>query len=575
MARIDLFLSLIERNRHWLLLAQLVVLHLVLAQEITSPIARTMLVVHIGLFLLWQPLVRAHTRVGWGGMALTGAMVAAAALGTSVWLLIGWVMLLAAIIGGKVFFSDSQLSRVFYLLALGYLVCALLIILTPRIVPRAVEIPEAIGVLTRMGLPLILGLMALLPLRGKVTDYGEVIDVVYSAFVLLLLAVLVLGALALMFLTDRGYVEALAITLVAISLFLFFLGWAWNPRAGFSGLGMILSRYFLSMGLPFEDWLHDLTDLSARESDALVFLDRACSGLMRFPGLLGGEWRVDGGAGRFGAVGGRCYEFRHGGLVLRLHARRNLGPALAWHFQLLTRILDEFQVAKSRAQQLQQLSYLQAVHETGARLTHDVKNLLQSLNALCFAAEQETGEGSAQFQALLRRQLPVISRRLQQTLDKLRQPEPDEANQMPAALWWDEAQRRFATANVQFVAHGLADMGALPAGLFTSALENLLENAQRKGVDGHAVNIEVVLDWRLGPGLQVRDNGQAVPEKVLKSLFRAPVPSEFGLGIGLYQLARQAHQLGYGLGVPESGEGRVCFELRRAGSGTRPNADSP
>jgi signal transduction histidine kinase len=572
MARIDLFLSLIERNRHWLLLAQLGVLHLVLVQDIASPIARTMLVVHIGLFLLWQPLVRAHTRVGWGGMLLTGTMVAAAALGASVWLLIGWVMLLAAIIGGKVFFSDSQVSRVFYLLALGYLVCALLIILTPRIIPRAVEVPEAIGVLTQMGLPLILGLMALLPLRGKVTDYGEVIDVVYSAFVLLLLAVLVLGALAVMFLTERGYVEALAITLVAISLFLFFLGWAWNPRAGFSGLGMILSRHFLSMGLPFEDWLHDLTDLSAREPDALIFLGQACSGLMRFPGLLGGEWLVDGGSGRFGATGGRSYEFHHGGLVLQLFARRNLGPALVWHFQLLTRILDEFQVAKSRAQQLQQLSYLQAVHETGARLTHDVKNLLQSLNTLCFAAEQETGEGSAQFQALLRRQLPVISRRLQQTLDKLRQPAADERQQVPALLWWDEAQRRFATANVGFVALGVSDAEILPAGLFSSALENLLENAQRKTADGHHLRIEVVLDLTTGPSLQVRDNGQAIPHTVLKGLFRAPVPSEFGLGIGLYQLARQARQQGYEICVLENDDGRVCFALRRAGPGIPPPA---
>ena len=113
MARIDLFLSLIERNRHWLLFAQLGVLHLVLVQDIASPIARTLLVAHIGLFLLWQPLVRAHTPVGWGGLALTAVMVAAAAFGASVWLLIGWVMLLAAIIGGKVFFSDSQVPACF------------------------------------------------------------------------------------------------------------------------------------------------------------------------------------------------------------------------------------------------------------------------------------------------------------------------------------------------------------------------------------------------------------------------------------------------------------------------------
>lgn len=567
MARIDLFLSLIERNRHWLLFAQLGVLHLVLVQDIASPIARTMLVAHIGLFLLWQPLVRAHTPVGWGGLALTALMVAAAAFGASVWLLIGWVMLLAAIIGGKVFFSDSQSSRLFYLLALGYLVCALLIVLTPKIIPRAVEIPEAIGVLTHTGLPLILGLMALLPLRGKVTDHGEVIDVVYSAFVLLLLAVLVLGALALMLLTNRGYVEALAITLVAISLFLFLLGWAWNPRVGFSGLGLILSRYFLSMGLPFEDWLHDLTELSAREADPLAFLDAACRALMRFPGLLGGEWQASGGSGRFGAGGGRRYAFRHGDLVLHIHVRRSLGPALVWHFQLLTRILNEFQIAKTRAQQLQHLSYLQAVHETGARLTHDVKNLLQSLNALCFAAEQETGEGSPQFQSLLRRQLPVISRRLQQTLDKLRQPAADPAPETPAARWWDEAKQRFAGENTQFAARGLSDEILLPAALMSSALENLLENALRKSADAGPLRVEVTLDLSGGILLQVRDNGRAIPRPVQESLFRAPVTSEFGLGIGLYQLARQARQQGYWVDVAENTDGRVCFELRRLESG--------
>jgi hypothetical protein len=34
------------------------------------------------------------------------------------------------------------------------------------------------------------------------------------------------------------------------------------------------------------------------------------------------------------------------------------------------------------------------------------------------------------------------------------------------------------------------------------------------------------------------------------------------LGIGLYQAARQAEQLGYQLHVAYNEQGRVCFELR-------------
>ena len=45
-----------------------------------------------------------------------------------------------------------------------------------------------------------------------------------------------------------------------------------------------------------------------------------------------------------------------------------LWPALA-------QVLGEFYFAKLREERLREQSYVQAVHETGARLTHDVKNL--------------------------------------------------------------------------------------------------------------------------------------------------------------------------------------------------------
>ena len=72
--------------------------------------------------------------------------------------------------------------------------------------------------------------------------------------------------------------------------------------------------------------------------------------------------------------------------------RQTLSPSLEWHFHLLGQLLGEFYVAKVREQKLQQQTYVQAVHETGARVTHDVKNLLQSLNVLCAAAERVAEE---------------------------------------------------------------------------------------------------------------------------------------------------------------------------------------
>jgi len=567
MVRNDYFLSLIERNRRWLLLAQLAILHLVLVQDIASPIARTLLVGHIGLFLLWQPIVRAETRLSWGALALTAAAVAFAALWASVWLLIVWVMVLAGIIGGKVFFSDSQGTRVFYLMALAYLVLALLVLLTPRVVPHPIEVPGAIGLLAHVGLPAMLALMVLVPVARNETEHVEVIDFVYSAFVFLLLAVLVLGALALMLLSSRGYVESLAITLLVISVVLFFLGWAWNPRAGFSGLGLVVSRYVLSVVLPF-DWLHDLTELSAREADPIAFVDHACRSLMRFPGLIGGAWRVDGSEGHFGGEGkGRRYEFSHGDLRLTLSARRSLGPSLVWHFQMLAQVLGEFQLAKTRARQLQQLSYLKAVHETGARLTHDVKNLLQSLNTLCFAAEREGADASPQFQSLLLRQLPAISQRLQQTLEKLKQPTAEAQQEVPVKVWWDGVLRRYTQEHLRLFAIGMGDELPVPAGFFNSTLENLVENALRKHATTPGLAVSVTLDMTQGLTLKVCDNGEPIPAAIAKDLFRAPVASEFGLGIGLYQVARQAEWYGYALMVAANGPGQVCIELKRVEPG--------
>ena len=55
---------------------------------------------------------------------------------------------------------------------------------------------------------------------------------------------------------------------------------------------------------------------------------------------------------------------------------------------------------------MQANAYTQAVYETGSRLTHDVKNLLQSLKTLCSAAEYSQPDQAASLQTLMQRQLP-------------------------------------------------------------------------------------------------------------------------------------------------------------------------
>ena len=90
---------------------------------------------------------------------------------------------------------------------------------------------------------------------------------------------------------------------------------------------------------------------------------------------------------------------------------------MRWHVEWLLRLAAEFYLVKRQTHQLQRMGYLQAVYETGARVTHDVKNILQSMQGLCYAASQP-GD-AAQLASLLSRQLPQITERLKVTLEKL------------------------------------------------------------------------------------------------------------------------------------------------------------
>ena len=60
--------------------------------------------------------------------------------------------------------------------------------------------------------------------------------------------------------------------------------------------------------------------------------------------------------------------------------------------------------------------------ETGARVTHDIKNILQSLQAITSVIVHDVSGESSVAQRLVRRQLPHLTQRLQLALDKLQAP---------------------------------------------------------------------------------------------------------------------------------------------------------
>ena len=551
-------------SRYWRLLfvAMLVLLHLTAMRGVEDVWARALMLAHFGLFILWQPFMR-------GEQSLTPLQLCVIALACVLalffwnwWLMLLWLCVLAGVVGGKVFLFQARWQRYFHLTVLLYLVSLLLIWVFPQLLPAFSQTRE-LEQFAQYGLPLLFLIMLVLPTEADTGETPHVVDFFYSAFLFMIIALLVLGSFAFMTLGRVSYPIALTYSLLLIAGILLLLGLVWNPRAGFAGLSMLFSRYLLSVGLPFEKWLYFLAELSQWETQPESFLQQACAGLGKLPWVSGGTWRSSAYSGEFGQPSKNTVEYADRELQLRVYTQYNLSPALTWHFHLLGQMLGEFYMAKLREQKLQQQSYVQAVYETGARMTHDVKNLLQSLDVLCAAAEQEAG-GSGELQALMRRQLPVISQRLQQTLDKLRRPAIDDSSLAQARNWWQRLQRSYAGLDIEFRGGEIGDQASLPQELFDSAADNLLQNAiGKRKLQG---NFAISVNFACGDTarLEVCDAGRAVAPKIAAELLRGPVPSDSGLGIGLYQVARHAEATGFSLALEHNADGKVSFVLSGA-----------
>ncbi len=348
------------------------------------------------------------------------------------------------------------------------------------------------------------------------------------------------------------------------------LSWLWNPRAGFAGLGQVTSRYLLSVGLPFEGWAQRLATLAERERDPESFVRDALSDLHELTWIRGGRWQAARGEGSFGEPAEHAASHAFHGLTLTWQSARPLTPALALHVRLLSQLLGYFYAAKVREQTLREQAYSQAIHDTGARLTHDVKNILQSLKTLLAAADTSTPEDSERLLALMKRQLPQLAARLSQTVDKLKQPAEMDVAHVAAHTWWVALQTRYEHDDVQFFAE-MVDGTPLPQDLFDSVVDNLLTNALRKRQNQTNVAVEVRLTLHPLVSLTVTDSGSAAPEHVARNLFLSPVASDFGLGVGLYQAARQAARSGYRLELPDNQAGRVAFRLEATSRSLNPS----
>jgi signal transduction histidine kinase len=566
--------------RRWVILAMMLSLHAALMSPIGSEFERVWLLVHFGLFLIWQPFVSTDRELNIFAVLMLVAITTGVLYFLSSWMLVAWLAILIGIMGGKVFTLQRARRGMFYLVAVFYLFTVLLIWAVPIFLLGITTLPEGLRAVVTLFLPLVLLAMTVLPYRAEDETTAQVFDFFYSLLIFQLVVVLILGGIAAMRVTDNQYFQAVLLTVFSFSTGLIVLAVLWGPRAGFGGLRVYFSRYLMSVGMPFELWMRRIAVLSENEASSQKFLRQAMDEVAIMPWLKGATWNSPDGPGSFGDTTAHESRFQYHALHTTFYSDARLSPALVLHLRLLAQVVGEFYEGKRREQTLKQNTYMQAVHETGARLTHDIKNLLQSLYALTSAGltaneqreiERHKGPSPTEYEVMLHRQLPQLTKRLQTTLDKLQNPEVEAADvQVNASEWWADVVGRYAHSDVALRVVGNIDKSVeLPATVFDAVLENCVDNALQKKRREPEIEITVEFSTTPSPTLSIKDNGSAIPAEVLENLFRAPIENSptGGLGIGLFQARGLAWRARYVLTLSGNVEKAVCMHLSKYKTG--------
>lgn len=553
--------------QHFILLGVLLAFSFAVGEGPDSVFGRLWWLVGCGLFLLWQPLVSAEQRLSVVQVGLVLTSVAVLVLRLDWAWLAASVVLLAALIGGKVVVARERRLGWYYLLAFGYLCVLLFIWISPRLYGAA-AVFEGPAIWTRwLTVGVLVSASAFMPWR-RVEEKAKVFDFLVSLLILLILSSVLMAVGILVAVERITHIEALVRALVGLGGAVLLLSWIWNPRLGFGGFGPMASRYLLRLGFPFEEWLRRISEWFDREQDPDSFLDKALESFTELPWVVGGviERGNETPPKSFGEQDRYRAVLEDGDVKLVLFTSYDWSSSLIWQAHVLFKLVVEFYRARQRDQLLRQLQYVQAVYETGSRVTHDVKNLLQSLEGLCFALASEAQQGNAREREvvdLVRRQLPAISLRLRSTLEKLTAPSADEVKLSGIDEWWVSLQQRYQARGVSFALVGTGDRSSqIPVAVFDNVADNLIANALQKRLQSRELTISV--SFRADSGdlsLQVSDNGEPLPEAVEKVLFRGPVGSESGLGVGLFHASQLASRHGYRLSLSENRSGRVVFML--------------
>jgi hypothetical protein len=538
-----------------ILVMMLEMLHLSIWVDFGSIVSRSFMLSHLGLFLLWQPVWRGDEKLSVENTILFVVFTLALTIWLNLWLLFAWLILLIGFIGGRVTMDKNE--RAIYVLALAFLVLELLFACVPALANVHIE-QNHIFYMLLLVLPVLIFIFP-----GEHNGlHIPMVDFIHSITTSMLTSLVALGSLLTMYINQTSYFTALTQTSIAIGGFILCISWLVTSQSRFNGVTQLWSSYMLNIGTPLEQWLSELSRFSQQQNEPEEFLEIAINELLTLSWIEGIRWASIDSKGEIGNISKHSNQFNTNNLTINIYTNNTMGGALYVHCNLLIQLVENFYLAKIRERTLTQQTHLKAIYETGARITHDIKNLLQSLQAITSIITHDSSDSSLEVsQQVLKKQLPNLTQRLQLALDKLQTPQDQDKNEIFLKDWWNDLKKRNSHNKIQYQQEIHGDP-TIPVDLFDSVIDNLLENIQTKQMSETNIQITITLFCNSEiTSVTICDSGSRIADNISKELLSGVINSDNGLGIGLYQACKHARKFGYDLKLTNNQHGRVCFEL--------------
>ena len=510
-----------------------------------------------GLFLLWQPLWNKDSHI----IKLPTAIIALAFILATYLVpsesLVFFGLILSGLIGSRLLGQSN--FHAFNLLALIIIILDMVVGVVPGAFQQ-IDLPPMFANYMQPTILILILLVYFAPNYDDKKQTGNQIDLMHGLLTSTLIFIVLLGGIVINILYGVDYIDGLLLTVFIVSTLTIGISWFWNPGVGFSGIGVLLNRYAMTIGGPFETWISTLTTLIEEHYlTPAEYLEAACEQLVENNWLNAIQWDFRSYRIIVGEKQGTRLDYKLSEKAeVQVFFKSHPGAALEQHTNLLIRMAYQFYLSKLNQEKVRTHEHFSTIHHTGARLTHDVKNILQSIKTSLDILE--LNPGSEKHQNLLQSNLTQISLRLENTLNRLKAPEIDTQLKLVDCNYWMTKLEIAHQSNSRISIHrDIENNITLPVDLFDSVIDNLINNALKKP-STNQIEVRLISSSDIIE-LSVCDDGEPVEKTIEDNLFDQPVSSGSGMGIGLYQAAIMAHTFGFELALSQNQPGQVCFKL--------------